>query len=201
MRAILIATTNGAKRAEFLRYLDVTGISLKTLKDFPGLPEAPEDGKTLEENARRKVLHYATLSKLPTLAVDGGLCIDALDGAPGVKSRRWSGTWTSDEELNGMVMEALKGLPHDKRAARMAITVGFGLPTGEYFAADASIPGYIAETIGPYPKGFPYRGLLLVEPYKKYYSELTKEEHETVNHWRKALDELRPQIISLLGRS
>lgn len=195
---ILIATTNQAKLFEFKRYLDLPGIAYKTLAHFPDLLPVREDKNSFEGNAVQKALHYATLTKLPTLASDGGLCIDALGGAPGIKSRRWSGTWTSDEELVKMVCKNLQGVPAKHRTARLEVCIVCAVPTGKYYSSHSFISGIISDTVGPYEPGFPYRGLLLVEPYKKYYSALTAEEHLQVNHWRKALKELKPNILSLL---
>ena len=89
--SLLLATRNEGKRRELLRILGVD-FELLTLDEAPGIPEgyeAAETGETFEGNALIKAFTYASLSNLPTLADDSGLCVDALDGAPGVKSARY----------------------------------------------------------------------------------------------------------------
>ena len=93
---ILVATTNEGKLRELIELLGETGkrIEWLSLKDFPDLPEVVEDGATFQENARKKALGYAEAADLWTIADDSGLVIDALGGAPGVKSARFSGEKT-----------------------------------------------------------------------------------------------------------
>ena len=90
MRKILIATTNKGKLAELSAMLDAD-VEWMSLEDFPDIPEVIEDGKTFAENARKKALGYAKATGLWTIADDSGLVIDALGGAPGINSARFSG--------------------------------------------------------------------------------------------------------------
>ena len=89
---VLLATGNEGKKKEMSSILDDIDINLLTLKDFPGLPEAVEDGITFTENARKKSQHYLELTGLPVIADDSGLEVDALDGVPGVFSSRYAAT-------------------------------------------------------------------------------------------------------------
>ena len=88
---LLIATTNPGKIREIKGILSGVPIELKTLDDFPGIPEPEETGSTFAENARLKALYYAERAGLPAVADDSGIEIDALDKAPGVHSARWHG--------------------------------------------------------------------------------------------------------------
>ena len=89
---VLLATGNQGKKEEMASILEDTNIQLLTLKDFPGLPEAVEDGITFAENARKKALHFLNLTGIPVIADDSGLEVNVLDGAPGVLSSRYAAT-------------------------------------------------------------------------------------------------------------
>src|SRR3990167_1240845 len=125
MNKLLIATTNPGKLAEIRRFLSDVPVELVGLKDV-GITDAPkEDGISFEENAILKAKYYAKESKLPTLADDGGLEIDALNGEPGVKSHRWihSDREDGDEELIQYTLDRMKDLADDKREAQLRLVL------------------------------------------------------------------------------
>lgn len=194
MQKLLIATHNQAKVAELTKYLtplmEGTDVQIVSLSDIHLEEEPEETGETIKDNAILKAKYYGELSGLPALADDGGFMIDALNGEPGVKSNRWLGPRkASDEELINAVLEKMKDVPEGKRQAKMALCLCYYNPlTDALETVETAIDGTVAlKPIEKYPEGFPFRALHIVEPYNKYYDDLTEEEHEAVNHRRKAI--------------
>ena len=132
MRKIVLATKNTGKIAEFERLLSefTPDVKVLGLADFPDMPEVVESGKTLNENARLKAKAICEFSKLPALADDSGLFIDALDGQPGVYSARWAGYEGVDSKLRDLAninkaLEELKDVPKGSRGAQFKAVVAF----------------------------------------------------------------------------
>lgn len=115
MRRLLVATTNRGKLAELVPLLSGLGWQAVDLGQFPGVPEAVEDGATLQENARRKARHYAEHTGLAALADDSGLEVAALGGEPGVRSARYAGEHADDAANNALLLQRLAGVA-DRRA-------------------------------------------------------------------------------------
>lgn len=195
---LLVATHNPAKVAEFNRYFSYYYPELKllSLTDLGINDEAEENAITFEGNARRKAAFYASLSHQLTLADDGGFEIDALNGEPGVLSRRWPGYEADDKELVELTMKKLKDVPSDKRGAQIRVSVALANPAGKIIAQiDGVTRGIIAEVPALIKnKGFPYRAVLLIPQFNKLYQDLTETEHEKVNHRRGIVNKLVPQI-------
>ena len=203
MKTILIATTNKAKLEEIkngLKPLLKQKIKLLTLTDVGVEEKIEESGKTFCENAKIKAEFYAKKTGLPTLADDGGLLIPYLNNEPGVRSRRWLGYEASDDKLINYTLERLKNVPKEKRIAYLQVCLCFFDPkTKKIFFEEESIEGYIAEKpSGKATFGYPFRALLIVEKFNKYYDELTEEEHWQINHRLKALKRLVHKIITSL---
>lgn len=198
MKKLLIATTNPGKLAEIKYFLKDLPLQLVDLADLGIKEKVEEDGRTFEENARKKAIFYAKISGLATIADDGGLEIDILGGEPGVKSRRWiDGKEDSDEELIKFALKKLKNVPKQKRAAQLRAVLALVLPNGEVFTAGDLTRGIIARKPSQkWSKGFPYRALLYIPEIKKFYNEkeLTKKEEEKYNHRGRALKKLKKII-------
>ena len=191
---VLIATTNPAKLEELTVTIKAMcpHITLHSLSEFPNLPEPEETGATFEENAALKAKHYAQLTNMPAIGDDGGIMIDALQGAPGVKSKRWLGRPATDQDLISHTLEKLKGVPRNKRSAQFAGAICLYDPNTKHtLCATAATQGYIAHkpSSNAIP-GFPYRALLKVLPYDKYYDELSDDEMMESNHRLLALKKL-----------
>ena len=206
MKKILIATTNLAKLEELkigLRELENLGIKLISLNDV-GVEKYPEEtGKTFQENSLLKAKFYGKLTSLPTVADDGGLIIPYLGNGPGVRSRRWPGYETSDEELINYTLLHLKGVKLADRTAYLETCVTFYSevhPRGDQTIFEQEkIKGHIAKKpTGRPTNGYPFRGLFIVDKFNKYYEELTEEEHQQVNHRLKALKRLTKRIKDLI---
>lgn len=209
---LLIATTNAAKQRELSDLLADLPLRIVSLRDLPGAPEVEETGQTFEANALLKARAYAAWAGLPALADDGGLEIDALDGEPGVRSRRWiDDRDASDEELIAYTLERMAGLPPDRRGAAMRVVEALVLPAADsrphpalrdptrpFSAEQVEIlgTGSIRGVIPPDPTprrlpGFPFRSLFYLPDLRKYYVDLTDDEHALFNHRRAALAPIR----------
>ena len=199
MKKLLIATTNPAKLAEIKEFLSDLPVECIGLKDLGIVQTVEETGATFEENALLKARAYREISGLPTLADDGGLEIDALNGEPGVHSHRWihEDREDTDEELIAYTIEKMKGLSEDKRGAQLRLVLALVLPDGKTYTSEGIIRGIIAEKPSSYRRiGFPYRSLLYLPEINKFYNHdaLAKDEHLAYNHRRKALEKLKPFI-------
>lgn len=197
MQKLLIATTNSGKLGEIKEFLSDIPVTLVGLTEV-GITETPEEtGISFQENAILKAKFYAEKSKLPTLADDGGLEIDALKGEPGVKSHRWIHTdrQDSDEELIQYTLDRMKDVADDKRGAQLRLVLALVIPGGEVFTSEEKVRGIIPRKASTNRyEGFPYRSLLFLPEINKYYNhdELTVTETETYNHRKKALEILKP---------
>ena len=167
-----------------------------TLRDVKITVPVEEDGETLEENAVKKAIHYAYFSGMPPLADDGGIEVEALNGEPGVKSRRWHGYEASDEELIEMMLNKMKEVPWEKRQARFRVCLAFVMPNeDEVWVREGAHAGYIAESPGQFVPGYPFRSLFWLPEFGKTLGELTPDEEAgAVLHRKKALIELLPVI-------
>lgn len=200
MRRLLIATTNPAKLAEYrllLRGLELEVVSLADL----GIAEAPvETGDTFAENAQIKARFYFERARIPTLADDGGLEIDALGGEPGVRSHRWLGAGGDDTDaaLVAEVMRRMAGVPAARRGARIRAAIALiYLDGGEVREriAEAAIEGVIGDHAYPEIRaGFPYRAVLYLPERKCFLGELGDEAEAQTSQRRIALESLRTDL-------
>lgn len=199
---ILIATTNPAKFNELKLFLSALPYEFISLSDC-GIAQSPEEtGSTFEENAILKARYYAKASGLPAIADDGGFEIDALGGAPGVKSHRWiyGDRENTDDELISYTIAKMQGLPRAKRGAQLRLVLACAMPDGSNVTSESAIRGIVAESPAKIrTPGFPYRSLLYLPELGKYYDhhELTIEENQAYNHRKKAVEKLIPLLKKL----
>lgn len=181
----LIATHNNKKRDELQRILSPLGINVLTATDAKiTLREVEETGKTFEENALLKAKSGCEDSTMPCVADDSGLCVDALDGAPGIYSARFGGEHGNDEKNNELLLEKLKAVPKEKRNAKFVSAVCCVFPDGRQLTVRGECKGTIAfETHGE--GGFGYDPLFLVGD--KTFAELSAEEKDKISHRGNAL--------------
>lgn len=198
---LLIGTGNPGKAAELAGYLEPLGFEVLTLSDLDLAP-VEETGETFEENAVLKAKAYAAASGLPTLADDAGLEIDALGGAPGVRTHRWLGEDATDLKLFLAVLDRLRGVPMSKRTARLKVVLALAKPDGTVVTVARSAEGAIVEDDEARPdkivSGYPFKSLLRVDALGKLYCDLTEEEHEAHNHRAIAIRDLLPELEALL---
>lgn len=194
MSKLLVATTNLGKQKEFEEFLRPHSIETVSLSDLK-IEERPiEDGETFAENSLLKANFYWQKSGLPTLTDDGGFEIDALGGAPGVHSHRFGGIELSESEIIQAMLRELKNVPPDRRTARIHGVVTLRVSQDRNFQAEASTEGLVRESdLSPKP-GLPYRAILWIPSYNKFYSQLTEKELSQENHRYRALEQILPYI-------
>ena len=202
MKKLLVATKNQGKLKEISKFLRDLDLKIVSLKDVGISEDFEETGNTYEENSQNKAIFYAKKSGLSTIADDGGIEIDALDGAPGVKSRRWLGHEASDQELVAYMKKIIKELPKDNRKAFFRTIVSFALPNGKVWSSFGEVEGIIMEK--PHLKllkGYPYRSFFYLPKIKKFYheSDLSDKEQKLYNHRYKAIQKLIPVIKRVLN--
>ena len=125
---LVVATRSAHKLAELRTLLDVPGTQLLSLDDLGVEGDVDEIGSTFEANAAMKARHAARTTGLPALADDSGLEVDALDGGPGVRTRRYAGQDATDPQNNAKLLGALDGLPPERRGARYVCVLALALP-------------------------------------------------------------------------
>lgn len=196
-RQLLVATTNQAKFKEAVAVLQTKGLEILGLHDFPLVKKIEETGRSFAENALLKAEGYYQQTGIPTIADDGGLMVDYLNGAPGLHSRRWFGYQMTDEELVKAVLEKLKDVPKEKRTAKLGGVIIFY--DGKHLLQEENwLKGYIAEKLMIKAEvGLPYRAILMIPQFNKPYGALTEAEHEQVNFRRRTLKALKPKILQL----
>jgi len=200
-RKILIATTNPGKIAEIRAILDAD-VKWVSLSDFAGIGEVKEDGQTFAENARKKATGYAKAIGLWTIADDSGLVVDALGGAPGVKSARFSGATDRDRTLldhknMAKVLKLLQGIPEEKRTARFVCHLCLASPDKILVETQGILEGLIADReIGQ--NGFGYDPIFFVPHLNRTVGQLTAEEKNAISHRGNAIRKLKPSLEQLL---
>lgn len=197
---ILVATNNKGKVAELLRLIDIKEIELVTpdeigLADF----DVEETGTTFEENAILKASEFAKASNLPALADDSGLEVDALNGEPGLYSKRYAGENATDAYRIEYLLNKIKDVPADRRQARFVAVLALVRADGSVVAA---LPGYCNGEITFAPRGtngFGYDPIFVVEGTNgRTMAELSNDEKDIVSHRGNAARAIRPKILEML---
>lgn len=190
MSILLLASGNAKKRAELERCLTGGPYQLRTLADYPDVPEAPEDGATFAENARAKALWYAARTGALCLADDSGLVVDALDGAPGVYSARYAGVHGDDAANNARLLRELEGVPAERRTARFRCAIALAEAGEIRFEAAGETEGRILDALHG-TGGFGYDPLFFSSDLQCSFAEATAAEKDRVGHRGRALAQLR----------
>ena len=179
---ILIGTRNKNKLNQFIRIFNnlIKDLELLSLQDVKIKNDVKEDGNSLLSNAKKKAKYYGEKTKILTLADDTGLFIDALNGEPGVNSKRWyNGT---DRNRYMKVLERMKNVPKTKRTCRYTgVLVLYDPKKKKFWTYKKDLEGMIADK--PLSKnGFGYDPIFFCTKYKKYYSQLTDRERDAIIH-------------------
>ena len=184
---IVVASGNQHKIEEIKAIFK--GVKLISMTDAGFTGEIEENGKTFKENAFIKAKAVYDALKLPVLADDSGLCVDALDGAPGVYSARFSGGTSADNRA--LLLKRLECMPH--RHARFACAVCYISPEGKAIFGEGYTEGRILfEEIGD--KGFGYDSIFFSSDLEKSFGEATENEKNSVSHRFRALSDLRSRL-------
>ena len=202
MRKIVLATKNTGKIAEFERLLSqfTPDVKVLGLADFPDMPEVVESGKTLNENARLKAKAICEFSKLPALADDSGLFIDALGGQPGVYSARWAGYEGVDAKMRDLAninkaLEELKDVPKGSRGAQFRSVVAFCRQNLDSSFLEKDELGVLSGQILTQPigsAGFGYDPIFSPDQFDQSLAQLPPRVKDEVSHRGIALRAIAP---------
>ena len=191
---IFLATGNKHKIEEISDiFSDIENVEILSIKDGVEIPEVIEDGTTFEENSKKKAVEIAKFLNMITIADDSGLCVDALNGEPGVYSARYSGTG-DDLKNNEKLIENLKSV--ENRKAKFVSVITLAKPNGETFSFEGEILGEIVDN----PRGntgFGYDPHFYVEEYQKTLAQLPELKNK-ISHRAKALEKLKKELKNIL---
>ncbi len=193
---LVLATANRHKFAEMLLALGPLPLRILSLADFPEAPEVEEDADDYAANARKKAVACRAATGFPSLADDSGLEVDALDGAPGVRSKRYGGEATGFGEKMARILGALEGRADTERAARFRCAVALALPDGRVVVEEGACEGRIARA----PRGaggFGYDPIFIDSTTGRTFAEMAPEEKLPQSHRGRALAKIRPVIEAL----
>jgi XTP/dITP diphosphohydrolase len=196
---VFLASRNAKKLAEIERILreHLPSVEVVGLDDVAAYDEPVEDQPTFAANALLKARAGLAATGLPSLADDSGLCVDALNGMPGVLSARWAGPPKSDERNNDLLLAQLGDVPDERRGAHFTCAVAFCHPTGGELLVEGRMDGrVIRETRGS--GGFGYDVLFVADEHPGVTTaELSVADKDAISHRGKALREIAPRVAEL----
>jgi XTP/dITP diphosphohydrolase len=207
---LVVATANTAKAVELVRILAVAHVDIKlsSLAEFPGAPGVTETGATFTENAQLKAHAIAAYTGLPTVADDSGLCVDALNGMPGVLSARWSGRHGDDEANLQLVLAQVADVPDERLGAQFVCSAVLVVPPGDG-QADTGQPGQEQVSEGVLrgrltreprgDNGFGYDPIFVPDGEEITTAQMSPDAKDKISHRARALRGLTPAISALVG--
>ncbi len=209
---VCAASNNAGKLKELRRILEGMGHEVKSLRELGVDLDPEETGATFAENARLKAAAFCAASGLPTVADDSGLCVDALDGAPGVYSARYCGRHGDDAANNRKLLAEMADIPAAQRRAKFVSAVCFMLPGGRTLAVQGECPGWIAfDERGT--NGFGYDPLFVPDEVglpsggkaantaRRSYAQLDDGEKDAISHRGRAMERLAESLEDFLKNS
>lgn len=198
---LVVASRNAGKVAEMHRLLvaHVPAVEVLGLADVAAYDEPVEDQPTFEGNALLKARAGVAATGLPCIADDSGLCVDALQGMPGVLSARWSGPPKSDERNNRLLLDQLADVPAERRGAEFRCAVACVLPDGRTVVVEGVMRGRVITALRG-EGGFGYDALFVPDDQdgELTSAEMTPEHKDAVSHRGRALREVAPRVAALL---
>ena len=197
---LLLATRNKGKIVEFRRILDALApgeIELVGLDQFPELHDVDETGATFEENALLKAREMSEATGLPAIPDDSGLCIDALNGDPGIFSARWAGGHGDDKANIEKVLGQLKDVPDERRTAYFICVAALYLPDGRTHCEEGRFYGRILHSpVGE--NGFGYDPIFQPEGLSISSAQMSSDEKDAMSHRGKSLRAIAPHVMKAL---
>lgn len=195
---IVVATRNAGKLKEIQAILSPLPVRLLSLKDFPDIPEIPEDGSTFAENAGQKARTVARLTGRLAIADDSGLTVDALQGRPGVYSSRYAGDQATDEDRYRKLLKEMEAVPEGKRQGAFVCAVAVASPEGKEEVVQSEIRGSIS--FGPRGShGFGYDPVFFIPDFGKTVAEIEPELKNRISHRARALEMLKRVLPKYLS--
>lgn len=203
---LIVATKNQGKVREFQHAFAPLGLIVKSMFDYPDLPDVVEDGITFAENALKKAKVVGDALRLPVLADDSGLCVDMLDGRPGVYSARYAGEGADDSANNLKLLSELELLKQGEDTGQPLLSPSrfvcalslYDPSSGTELAAEGTVEGWItSEPAGG--GGFGYDPLFYLPDFEKTMAELTLSEKQAISHRGAALRILTDKLAAQNG--
>lgn len=188
----ILASKNRKKLEEMNRILTPLGVEVvnETALGIV-LPDVAETGTTFLENAKLKAVSAMQNSGLPAIADDSGLCVDALDGAPGVFSARYSGEHGDDASNNALLLKNMQNVPPERRSAHFVSAIYVAFPNGAYITAEGRCDGFIGFAPAG-ENGFGYDPLFMVDD--QSFAQLTPAQKDQISHRGNALRQLLQKL-------
>ena len=198
---LVLATRNQGKITEFRRILDELApgqIELIGVDQFPDLVDVDETGSTFEENSLLKSRYTCDATGLPSIADDSGLCVDFLNGDPGIFSARWAGNHGNDQANIEKLLEQLKEVPDNKRTAHFKCVASLVMPDGREQVAEGRFEGHILHApVGD--NGFGYDPIFQPLGLSISSAQMSAQEKDLVSHRGKSLRAIAPHVIQMLA--
>ncbi|MEV6670774.1 RdgB/HAM1 family non-canonical purine NTP pyrophosphatase [Streptomyces sp. NPDC051162] len=200
MKRLILATRNANKVTELRAILEAAGLDVELVgaDAYPGIPDVKETGVTFAENALLKAHALAAATGVPAVADDSGLCVDVLNGAPGIFSARWSGTHGDDKANLELLLAQLGDIADEHRGAHFACAAALALPDG----TERVVEGRLEGTLRHEPSGsggFGYDPILQPLGETRTCAEMTAEEKNAISHRGKAFRGLAVVVGEFLG--
>ena len=203
MTRVVLASRNAHKIEEMARILDDAGLHVEVvgIDAFDGVvdvPEVAETEATFEGNALLKARAVCAATGVPAVADDSGLCVDALNGMPGILSARWAGGHGDDAANLRLVLDQLSDTPDTRRGAAFVCAAAVVLPDGTERAVEGSVDGsIIREPRGD--GGFGYDPIFVPTGYALTFAQIPAAEKDAMSHRGRALQQLAPVLRDLLA--
>jgi len=196
---LVVASRNAKKAGELRELLAPLGIVVRSVAEFADVPEVVEDGLSFAENAAKKASQTARHLRRWALGEDSGLMVDALAGAPGIYSARYSGPGATDAANNARLLHELAGVPAERRGAQYVCSVAVADPSGAIrLSIERTCRGRIAEQARG-SNGFGYDPHFLIRELHRTFGELSPLVKRCLSHRGRALSALRPALVRLLS--
>ncbi len=185
---LVIASRNDHKIEEMRRILEQAGLDIELVgtAEFPDLPDVEETGATFAANAMLKARTVSEFTGLPAVGDDSGLCVDALNGMPGIFSARWSGTHGNDRANLELLLAQISQVPTDRRSASFVCAAAYVHPNGTEFVVEGAMNGSLIDA----PRGangFGYDPIFIPQGHQITSAEMTAELKDSISHRGKAL--------------
>jgi XTP/dITP diphosphohydrolase len=198
---LVLATRNQGKITEFRRILEELApgqIELIGVDKFPDLVDVEETGTSFEENSLLKARYTSQATGLPAIADDSGLCVDALNGDPGIFSARWAGVHGDDQANLEKVLAQLKDVPDKDRTAHFKCVASLVMPDGREQVAEGRFEGHILHApVGD--NGFGYDPIFQPLGLSISSAQMSAQEKDLVSHRGKSLRSIAPHVIQMLA--
>ena len=195
---LVLGTTNAGKLRELAELLGPLGIACCSLAGLEAAVEVDETGQSFAENAALKASQQALALGRWVLAEDSGLVVDALGGAPGIFSARFSGEGATDARNNELLLERLAAIPADRRSAHYACHAALADPAGSIVAVSSGVCGGVIADRPAGAGGFGYDPLFIVPEYHRTFGELAPAVKAIISHRGRAMRAIIPAIERFL---